>query len=138
MIACGDASPPIGWQPVDVQAGGELSSLPEGIGILPMLDLPRAAQPDVPFRLTYRGSQGDIAVWFLAAGNGSFLIRLPGYGHGFELDLLTFLPPRPWSRTRVVRCTFRFPPFHGVGLCTSRCSPSPRTSATAPARSPTF
>ena len=115
-----------GWQPVTVTAGGATSTLPAGIGVLPMMELERPAQPLEPVTIRYRGAAGDLVVWMLGAGNGPFKVPLPGYGHAFELNLFAFivltalpvtspdgtfalpLPALPWSR-----------PLHFQGLVLS-------------------
>ena len=80
-----------GWTRVDVTAGGETTSLPKAIGILPLIEVSPPAEPGIPFQITYRGTQGDIVVWLLAAGKGPFPFPVPPFHYGFELDIATFL-----------------------------------------------
>ncbi len=100
-----------GWQPVEVSVGGQTSTLPKGLGILPLLDIERAAIPGIPFSVTYRGTPGDAVVWLVSGGSLSHPIPLAGFGYHFALDLFTitavmsptgktdlFIPGVPWAR----------------------------------------
>ena len=82
-----------GWQPVTVSRGTQSSTLPRGIGVEPMLDLelPFARDGSRPNELVYHGETGDLVVWLLAGAKGPRLFGLPGYGHGFGLDLSTLV-----------------------------------------------
>jgi hypothetical protein len=81
-----------GWKPVAVTNAGGTGTLADAVGILPMLDRPRAVLSGAPFRLTYRGAPGDVAVWMLAGGSSPFPIPVPPFLHGLELDLATMVP----------------------------------------------
>jgi hypothetical protein len=80
-----------GWKSVAVTNTGGTSTLPGGVGVLPMMDRPRAVLAGAPFRLTYRGASGDAVVWCVALGNGPVPIPIPPFLHALELDLLTLL-----------------------------------------------
>ena len=59
--------PAPGWQPVSVTAPGfGTSTLPEAIGILPMIFTDPAPAPNVAFDFVFKGSQGDNVI--LAVG----------------------------------------------------------------------
>ena len=80
-----------GWQPVEVANSLGTSTLPEGIGILPMIDLPRAPTSGVPFALRYRGKSGDQIVWLIALQKSSFGFSLAGFGYALHLDLASLV-----------------------------------------------
>jgi len=80
-----------GWHDVRVTAGGNSSTLPRAMGVLPMLDLERPAIPGVPFDVSFRGSKGDAVVWMLSGGSASHAFTLPGFGHKFDLDIFTVM-----------------------------------------------
>ena len=82
-----------GWQSVVVSNGGGTSTLPKGIGILPMLDIesPIDNAGSRPSEIVYQGRQGDIVVWMLAAGKSPVVLPIPGYGYGFGLNFLTMI-----------------------------------------------
>jgi hypothetical protein len=84
-----------GYQPVTVQNSNGSSTLPGGIGVLPLIEFPVAHQPNVPLGLRYRGAQGDQFVLALALGSNPFPLVLPPFHHGLQLDLFTLfvLPP---------------------------------------------
>lgn len=81
--------PQPGYQPVVVQDPFGASTLPRGMGILPLLDLPVAHQSNVPFRLRYFGAQGDLVVIGLAFGISPVTIPVPPFHHGLQLDLMS-------------------------------------------------
>ena len=81
--------PEPGWQAVELNAGGVTTTLPRGLGVLPMLDLDRPRRNGRPFEVSYRGKTGDLVVWLVGAARGPKIV-LPGYGHGFELNLAAF------------------------------------------------
>jgi hypothetical protein len=62
------------------------TTLPRGIGILPLVEKVQPARDFEPFDLLYRGTQGDLIVWCVAASAPALGIRLPGFGHAYELD----------------------------------------------------
>lgn len=80
-----------GWQPVSVTAGGKTTTLTRAVGILPMVDVERPAVPGLPFTVSYYGTQGDVVVWLLSAGDLPFRIPVTPYGYGLGLDLATLL-----------------------------------------------
>jgi hypothetical protein len=86
-----------GYRPVDLQNSSGSSTLPAGLGVLPLLDFPVAHQANVPLALRYRGAQGDQMVLVLALGTLPVPLALPPFHHGLELDLftLTVLPALP-------------------------------------------
>jgi len=86
-----------GWQPVTAtNSGGTAHLSPRGVGILPMVEKAWAIEINQPFRITYRGTQGDI---FFIAVAGAMIpgpAPIPPYHHGLELNfgaLLGFLGP---------------------------------------------
>jgi hypothetical protein len=81
--------PQPGWQPVTVQGPFGSTTLPRGVGVLPLLDLPVAHQDDVPVALRYVGAPGDIVVFGVAAGTGPVPLPIAPYHHGLLLDLAT-------------------------------------------------
>lgn len=81
------AQPAPGWQPVTVTNAGGTAHLPRGIGILPMVDRPHAVEINQPFRVTYRGAQGDLVFLAVAGGKLPFAISIPPYHHGLELNI---------------------------------------------------
>jgi hypothetical protein len=87
--------PKPGYQPVSVQNALGDSTLPAGIGVLPLIDFPVAHQANVPLGLRYLGAQGDQVVLALSLGKGPFPFPIPPFHHGLELDLFTLfvLPP---------------------------------------------
>lgn len=89
--------PQPGYQPVVVQGPFGSSTLPRGIGVLPLLDLPVAHQANVPFALRYIGAQGDFVVIGLASATSPFTLPFPPFHHGLQLDLssLLVLPMQP-------------------------------------------
>ncbi|MCC6783069.1 MAG: hypothetical protein IT457_09515 [Planctomycetes bacterium] len=84
-------SPPPGYQPVVVNNLLGTSTLPKGIGILPLLELSAAPRANVPFALRYVGATGDLVVFALAAAQGATAIPIPPLHHVLELDLVTLL-----------------------------------------------
>ncbi len=77
-----------GWQPIVATNGGGTATLTRGIGILPMTDkFPPAIDNTRPFRVTYRGKQGDI--FYMAVASAKFPVAVPlgAYNHGLELNL---------------------------------------------------
>jgi len=90
--------PAPGWQPVTVTNAGGTDLMPRGLGVLPLLEKAHAVASGQPFRLSYRGTMGDL--FFLAAAGSKFPfpIAIPPYHHGFQLNLgalLAFLGPFP-------------------------------------------
>jgi hypothetical protein len=84
-----------GWQAIELQSSLGTTALTHGLGVLPLIELPVPAQSLVPFKLRYRGAQSDLVVWCFALGPLPFVLPLPPFWHGFELDLasLVALPP---------------------------------------------
>ncbi len=81
-----------GWQPIVAANGGGTATLVRGIGILPMSDkFPQAIDNTQPFRVTYRGQQGDIIYLAVASAKFPVVIPLGAYNHGLELNLGTFI-----------------------------------------------
>jgi IPT/TIG domain-containing protein len=80
-----------GYQPVTVQNSYGSSTLPTGIGVLPLIDFPVAHQPNVPLGLRYLGAQGDQFVLALALGSNAAPLVLPPFHHGLQLDLFTLV-----------------------------------------------
>jgi hypothetical protein len=91
------AQPRPGYQAVTVQNGNGTTTLPKGIGVLPMIDFPVAHQSNVPLGLRYRGAQGDQIVLVLSLGTIAAPIPFAPFHHGLEVDLFTMLvlPPLP-------------------------------------------
>ena len=91
------AQPKPGYRDLQVVAAGGDSTLPRGLGVLPLLDFPVAHQPNVPVGLRYLGAAGDQVVFALALGTTSFPFPIPGFHHALELDLgsLVVLPALP-------------------------------------------
>ena len=91
------AQPAPGWQPVTATIPNIGSStLPEGIGILPMIEKAWAIEVNQPFRITYRGTQGDIIYIAVAGAKYPFPAPIPPYNFGLELNfgaLLGFVGP---------------------------------------------
>jgi len=87
-----------GWQTVRVTNGGGTATLPRGIGILPMADKPQPILSGKPFRITYRGTQGDLFYLAIAGGKLPFAFAVPPYHHGLELNpalLIDVIGPFP-------------------------------------------
>ena len=61
------SKPEPGWQPVTVSNTFGTTTLPEGIGILPMIYTEPAPAPNVKFDLVFKGTKGDQVIWVLAA-----------------------------------------------------------------------
>jgi hypothetical protein len=78
-----------GYQPVTVQNANGSSTLPKGLGVLPLIDLPLAHQANVPIVLRYQGAPGDLFVLTLALGTLAVPLPLPPFHHGLQLDLFT-------------------------------------------------
>lgn len=90
------AQPAPGWQAVTATNTGGTAILPEGIGILPMLETAHAVAPNQPFRITYRGAKGDILYLMATGAKLPVAVPLPPYHHGLELNfgaILAFLGP---------------------------------------------
>jgi hypothetical protein len=85
------ALPRPGYQRVEVQNSLGTSTLPAGLGVMPLLDVPVARQALVPAALRYRGALADQVVFVLALGTFPFPIALPPFHHGLELDLASLL-----------------------------------------------
>ena len=85
------AQPEPGYRAVTVQTSAGSSTLPQGLGVLPLLDLPVAHQANVPFALRYLGAQGDQVVLIVALGRLPFTFPLPPFHHGLQLDLATMI-----------------------------------------------
>jgi hypothetical protein len=83
-----------GWRPIVASNSLGTTTLPRGVGVLPMLDFPDAPAPALPSRLEVRGRQGDALVLLAALGAIPPLPFRP-FGHGLQLDLVTLLllPP---------------------------------------------
>lgn len=84
--------PSPGWKPVSVTNAGGTATLQKGLGVLPLLDLPRPARSKVPFQIVYHGSQGDTILWAMALRKSGTPFVLPPFRHGLELDLFTLVP----------------------------------------------
>jgi len=89
-----------GWKLVTATNEGGTAALVRGIGVLPLLDKAHAVAVGEPFRITYRGTQGDIL--YLAAAGARFPapVPVPPYHHGLELHLgalLALVGPIPVS-----------------------------------------
>ena len=77
-----------GWQPVTaVNAGGTAHLTPRGIGVLPMCETGWAIEIGQPFRVTYRGTPGDIIFVAVATARFPVAIPIPPYNYGFEQNL---------------------------------------------------
>lgn len=77
-----------GWQPVvAVNTGGTAHLSPHGIGILPLCETGWAIEIGQPFRVTYRGTQGDFIYVVVATGKFPFPVPIPPYNYGLELNL---------------------------------------------------
>jgi len=87
------AQPAPGWQPVTVTNGGGTAVLPQGVGVLPLLEKPHAIEIGRPFRITYRGTPGDIVFLAVASAKFPFTVSIPPYHHGFALNLGALLGP---------------------------------------------
>ena len=77
-----------GWKSVTaVNTGGTAHLSPRGIGILPMSETGWAIEIGQPFRVTYRGTSGDVI--FVAVATARFPAPIPiaPYNYGFELNL---------------------------------------------------
>jgi len=81
-----------GWQPVVATNGGGTATLQRGIGILPMAETsPPAIENSRPFRITYRGTQGDLFFIAVAWMKLPFSLGVSPYHHGLELNPGTFV-----------------------------------------------
>jgi hypothetical protein len=87
------AQPAPGWQPVTATNSGGTGHLSPGIGILPMMDKAHAIEIGQPFRVTYRGTQGDIIYLAVASAKFPFTVPVPPYHHGLELNIGALLGP---------------------------------------------
>jgi hypothetical protein len=87
------AQPAPGWQPVTATNAGGTAYLPRGIGILPMVDRPQVIEINQPFRVTYRGTPGDVVFLAVAGGKLPFAISIPPYHHGLELNIGALIGP---------------------------------------------
>ena len=85
--------PAPGWQPVTATNAAGTAHLTRGIGILPMVDRPHAIEINQPFRVTYRGTRGDIVFLAVAGGKFPFAISIPPYHHGLELNIGALIGP---------------------------------------------
>lgn len=85
------AQPRPGYRDVHVRSTAGDSTLPRGIGVLPLLEFPVAHQANVPVVLRYLGAQGDQVVLVLALGTLPAPFPIPGFHHGLELDLFSLL-----------------------------------------------
>jgi hypothetical protein len=86
--------PSPGWKPIVVDNPLGTSTLPAGIGVLPLLEFPFAPARDVPAQIELRGRQGDLFAFAAALGRIP-PVPLPPLHHGLELDPATMivLPP---------------------------------------------
>jgi hypothetical protein len=82
-----------GWQPVTATNSGGTAVLPKGVGVLPMVEKPHAIEIGRPFRVTYRGTPGDIVFLAVASAKFPFTISVPPYHHGLELNIGALLGP---------------------------------------------
>ena len=94
------AQPRPGYQSVLVQDTNGSATLPRGVGILPLIDFPVAHRALVPLDLRYIGAQNDQVVVVLALGTLPFVLPLPPFHHGLELDLSTLVVLSPVPVTR--------------------------------------
>jgi len=77
-----------GWKPVTaVNTGGTAHLSPHGIGILPMCETGWAIEIGQPFRVTYRGTPGDIVLVAVTSDKLPSVLPIPPYNYGFELNL---------------------------------------------------
>jgi hypothetical protein len=74
-----------GWKAVAATTTGGTSTLPNGIGVLPLVETPQPVAVNVPFRVTYRGTQGDVV--YLAVANARFPVAIPVAPYHFGLGL---------------------------------------------------
>jgi hypothetical protein len=87
-----------GWKDVTLTNSGGTAYLPRGVGILPMAETSHAVEIGRPFRVTYRGTPGDIIYFAASIGQLPFTAVIPPYKHGVELNigaLLAFIGPLP-------------------------------------------
>jgi hypothetical protein len=105
--------PEPGWRAVEASSSLGTTTLPRGIGVLPMLDFPDAPAPGAGSLLELRARQGD-TVAFLAALGRFPTLPLPPFHHGLQLDLGTLfvLPPFPVTDPQG-RLTLATPANHG-------------------------
>jgi hypothetical protein len=90
--------PSPGWKPVVVDNPLGTSTLPEGIGVLPLLEFPAAPARNVPSKIDLRGRQGDLFA-FAASLARIPPIPLPPLHHGLELDPATLIVLPPFTIT---------------------------------------
>jgi len=75
-----------GWQPVTATNPGGTAHLIKGIGILPMVEKAHAIEVGQPFRITYRGTQGDVVVIAVTTAKMAAPVPFPPYLHALEVD----------------------------------------------------
>jgi len=80
-----------GWQPVVATNSGGTATLARGIGVLPLVEMPRPFVANEPFRITYRGTPGDVVYVVVTGARLPFAVTIPPYNHGLELNLGTLL-----------------------------------------------
>jgi hypothetical protein len=74
-----------GWKTVVATTPEGTAFLPRGVGILPMADLPHPVVRGAPFRITYRGTNGDLVYLAVSGSLWPAPVPIPPYFHGLEL-----------------------------------------------------
>jgi IPT/TIG domain len=82
--------PAPGWRAAELRSTVGTTTLPRGVGALPLLEARPAAASGVPFGIAFKGTRGDLAVWALGIGESAPL-QLPGIHHGFALNPSFFI-----------------------------------------------
>jgi hypothetical protein len=82
--------------------GGTAHLGPKGIGVLPLLELAWPIEIGRPWRITYRGTRGDIIYIAVTSARLPGAIPIGPYHHGFELNLggyIGLIGPLPVTAT---------------------------------------
>ncbi len=74
-----------GFRPVTVKSNTAETTLPQGLGILPLVYEENAAASDVPFTLVFKGTQGDTVALVIGVVPTT-PIPLLGMGYGLAMD----------------------------------------------------
>ncbi|MCB9891762.1 MAG: hypothetical protein H6832_07985 [Planctomycetes bacterium] len=103
-----------GWAAVEMTAAGTTTTLARGVGVLPMLDGARSGVRGAPLDLEYRGTQGDLAIWFVALRRASTRLTLAPIHHALELDLASLIVVTTTTPDHTGRNAVRFPAAFGL------------------------
>lgn len=74
-----------GFRPVTVTTTGGATTLPQGLGVLPLIQEKPAAASDVPFALVFRGTKGDQVIWAIGV-QPIFPLKINSFLHGLAIN----------------------------------------------------